>query len=223
MVSNDMPSAPNSRALCSSSAATSTSAHAGPDEAQDVLKELTAGQGGLNHQGQLVFVLDAPQGFHHGRGQSGKKRAPQPGRESGLPAGQLGNGGPCGVESGQLHPRLSGQPLHRGHSRSAGDDLDLRGLDLFGGLRCVAAIGKQPRCAARYRQSCAGAGKSREVAEIGKVCNDEPGEPGTPNFAAQSANAAEVVHLKRITGVGIREAGISNTFISAGMKPPPGS
>ena len=69
MVSNDMPSAPSSRAWCSSSAATSISRSARPDKAQNVLEELAAHQRRLNHQRQLVFILHPAQRLDQRRGQ----------------------------------------------------------------------------------------------------------------------------------------------------------
>ena len=59
MVSNDMPSAPSIRALCSSSAATSISAMPGRSESQDVLKQPATQQRRLRHHRQLVLILHA--------------------------------------------------------------------------------------------------------------------------------------------------------------------
>ena len=108
--------------------------------------------------------------------------------------GQLGHCCPRWVESCGIDSGLRGQPLHCVNGRRAGNYLDPCGLDLFGGLRPIAAIGKQPRRPPGNGQCGAGACKGREVAEIGKVCNDEPREPGSAELAAQSTDAAEVVH-----------------------------
>jgi hypothetical protein len=90
---------------------------AGPDEPQNLLKQLAAHQRRLNHQGQLVLVLHPAQRLHQRRGQLGKKAAPQPRRQSGPPAGQFGHGSPGRVETGKLHAGLRGQPLDGGNRR----------------------------------------------------------------------------------------------------------
>ena len=58
--------------------------------------------------------------------------------------------------------------------------------DFFLGLRFVAAIGKEPGLETSDGQRRAGAGKSAQVADIGEVGDEEPGEPRAGQLAAQT-------------------------------------
>jgi len=90
--------------------------------------------------------------------------------------------------------------LHGGDGWRAGDDLNLGNGDLCRGLRLIAAIGKEPRIAARDGERSAGACKSREIAQIGQMGNQQAVKASFGQTAAQEAYAAKVVHVLRITG-----------------------
>jgi hypothetical protein len=96
---------------------------------------------------------------------------------------------------------LRGQPLRGGDGGRASDDLDLGDGNLSGGLRLIAAIGKEPRTAARDGQRRARASESREIAKVRKMGDQEAMKPGFGQTAAQIADAASVVHWVRITGI----------------------
>ena len=99
----------------------------GPDESQNLLEELAAGERRLNHQGQFVLVLHAAQRFNQRRGKLDEKAAAKPRGQCGPIAGQVGHRGLGGVESNKLHAGLSGQPLDCSHGRRAFHNLDLGG------------------------------------------------------------------------------------------------
>ena len=58
-------------------------------------------------------------------------------------------------------------------------------LHLFGGLGCVAAIGEQARRAAGDGERGAGAGESAEIADVGKMRNEQAGQARRGSAAAQ--------------------------------------
>ena len=95
---------------------------------------------------------------------------------------------------------MRGQPLNSGNGRRAGNNLHLGDGNLFSHLRLVAAIGKEPRIAARDGERSAGACKSREIAQIGQMGNQQAVKASFGQTAAQEAYAAKVVHVLRITG-----------------------
>jgi hypothetical protein len=108
------------------------------------------------------------------------------------------NGSIGGVEAGERDAGLRGQPLDGCLRDGAGDDLNLCGGNLLGGLCCVAAVSKEARSAARDGQRGAGACESREVAEVGKTGDQQAVKPGFGQTAAQKADAMRVVHSLRI-------------------------
>ena len=122
---------------------------------------------------------------------------------SALPSRQLRDRRSRRIESRHRHARLRGQPLRP--RATAGEPHTIStcaAFDLFGGLRRVAAIGKQACRPARHGQRGARSGESGKIAKIGWVCDEKPGEPGASHLAAQRANTAEVVHsVSFITGV----------------------
>ena len=121
-------------------------------------------------------------GSTSGAASGGEKAAAQAGGQRGLPAGQIGHGGPW---RGQIR-RTSTPGCAASHctAATAGEPETIctwAACDFFGGLRCVAAVGKQARGPARDGQSGAGAGESGEIANVGKMGDQQAREvrPGS--------------------------------------------
>jgi hypothetical protein len=88
------------------------------------------------------------------------------------------------IEAGEFYAGLCGEPLHCGDGWWACDDFGLRAFDLFSGLRAVAAIGEEAGGAARNGECGARSGKAAEIADIWKVCDEQPGKAGLRNATA---------------------------------------
>jgi hypothetical protein len=177
-------------------------AKAGAEESQDMVKEPAAEKCGFPHGAELVFILYETERLDQGSGNGREKTAAKFRGECGLPTLQVGDGGVSGVESGELlgglraglRCELGGEPLDGGDSGVAGEDFDGGGLDFRPGLRDVAAIREHAGSAAGDGEGGGGAGKSAEIAEVGKMGDQQAGEPATRHFAAQCGDAAGVVH-----------------------------
>ena len=203
IVSNDMPSAPSSRAWCSSSAATSISGNARPQTPECAQTACSP---------PAPPRPSPPARPHPSRSADVRQTAPARPEETCAASGSAARSSSAPARRpwfapGQIPP--SSRPVARPATApppptgEPDDNLHLRGLHFFGGLRRVAAIGKQPRRPARHGQRGAGAGEPAKIANIRKMRDEEPGKPGASQLAAQRADAAEVVHgLSFITAIG---------------------
>lgn len=167
-------------------------AQAGTQEAEEMIEKPAPEQRGFAQDPQFVFILDEAKGLDHGRGERGEKVPAEFGRQRSFPALQFGYGGPCGIESGELAGlgrELGGEPLDSGNRRGPGDDFNLCGFNFRSGLYCITAVGEHACGAARYCQSGTGSSESAEIANVGKMRNQEPRKPGTRQLAAQRGDA----------------------------------
>ena len=193
IVSNDIPSAPSTLALCSSSAATAISGIPGlisPRMCSNSLQPTCAAS---------VISASSSSSFTERRTRRKtrgwpKKAPPEADRQLSFPTRQLRHSGVRWIETCHRHARLRGQPLRCRNRRPALDDLRPPPPLLLLGLRCITSIREEARCSARHCQRGAGTSKTAKIANVRRMRDEKSGEPGACDLAAQRAHAAEMIH-----------------------------
>src|SRR5579863_6155662 len=151
-------------------------------------------QGCFGHEFQFVVIFDPAQGLDERCRERDEESPPQLRRQGSADAREVGYGGVSWVESDEFDPALRGKPDGGIVGGWAGDNLHLGSGDFGCSLCGVAAIGKEPRGAARNSKGCAGTGESAEIANIGQMGNKETMQARAGNTAAHKTDTAVVVH-----------------------------